>query len=131
LYDRSVLLFLLVPGPQICQKKLCENESVFEEMCRAPREWRGGTLLIDRRFSTLTDGPSDEVLDNGNPPGQADDDLTLTGGHSNLLDDDVGSTECEWSIEQFKITIQLMDQCLNNDLKDLNRQKRIVGLCAQ
>ncbi|OHT07363.1 hypothetical protein TRFO_24447 [Tritrichomonas foetus] len=36
---------------------------------------------------------------------------------------------CERSIEQLEMTIQLLDQCLDNDIKDLNKQQGLIDLC--
>jgi hypothetical protein len=41
-----------------------------------------------------------------------------------------GNTWCERSLEQLEMTIQLLDQCLDNDLKELSRQRGIIAQCA-
>ena len=40
-------------------------------------------------------------------------------------------TWCEKSLEQLEMTIQLLDQCLDNDLKELNRQQGVIKLCQK
>lgn len=38
---------------------------------------------------------------------------------------------CDRSLEQLEMTIQLLDQCLDNDIKDLNKQKSTVMQCRK
>jgi hypothetical protein len=47
-----------------------------------------------------------------------------------LDDKEDGNTWCMRSLEQLEMTIQLLDQCLDNDLKELNRQRGIIAQCA-
>lgn len=36
---------------------------------------------------------------------------------------------CERSLDQLEMTIQLLEQCLDNDFKDLNRHQGIIDMC--
>lgn len=50
------------------------------------------------------------------------------------LNDDItrkNRSWCERSLEQLEMTIQLLDQCLDNDLKDLSRQQNVINLCKK
>ena len=50
------------------------------------------------------------------------------------LNDDITKKNrswCERSLEQLEMTIQLLDQCLDNDLKDLSRQQNVINLCKK
>ena len=38
---------------------------------------------------------------------------------------------CERSLDQLEMTIQLLDQCIDNDFKDLNRQQGIIDMCSK
>lgn len=38
---------------------------------------------------------------------------------------------CERSLEQLELTIQLVDQCLDNDVKELARQGGIIEACRE
>lgn len=51
----------------------------------------------------------------------------------NLIDDATRKNRswCERSLEQLEMTIQLLDQCLDNDLKDLSRQQNVINLCKK
>jgi hypothetical protein len=41
-----------------------------------------------------------------------------------------GNAWCERSLEQLEMTVQLLNQCLENDLKELNRQRGVIAQCA-
>lgn len=50
------------------------------------------------------------------------------------LNDDITKKNrswCERSLEQLEMTIQLLDQCFDNDLKDLSRQQNVINLCKK
>ena len=38
---------------------------------------------------------------------------------------------CERSLDQLEMTIQLLEQCLDNDFKDLNRHQGIIDMCSK
>lgn len=42
---------------------------------------------------------------------------------------DTANTWCERSLDQLELTVQLLDQCLDSDLKDLKRQQGIIEMC--
>lgn len=60
-----------------------------------------------------------------------EDEINLHFDDAREVELDKNRSWCERSIEQLEMTIQLLDQCLDNDLKDLNRQQSIINLCQQ
>jgi hypothetical protein len=58
-----------------------------------------------------------------------DDSVSLATPNPNTPED--SQLWCERSLEQLEMTIQLLDQCLDNDLKDLNRQRGVISLCME
>jgi hypothetical protein len=84
---------------------------------------------LDRQIGDIT-SRSDAVSSGIQSPPR---DGSLVGEQQPRLRDDEedGNTWCERSLEQLEMTIQLLDQCLDNDLKELNRQRGIIAQCTR
>jgi hypothetical protein len=83
---------------------------------------------LDRQIGDITNRSDATGSGIQNPP----EDRSLLSDQVPLDRDDKedGNTWCERSLEQLEMTIQLLDQCLDNDLKELHRQRGVIAQCA-
>ena len=99
---------------------------------------RYGDLSIDNSISSKNARYQDLSMDGSISSKNARAEVSdISDQLPNVADIDVEQSEtsdrtqswCERSLDQLEMTVQLLDQCLDSDFKDLKRQQGIIEMC--